>query len=145
MLSPLLPPLCGCCRTLALDCYRQARSSGPGNVRKRHAYGNRYRAVKPDEFRKWVARCRKLFPLSKPVRCTLEPPGPDLIGVCWDSGETLIVKVCPKLDRHHAAETLLHEWAHLARGEEDPDGLDLHDGRYWEKFGELYRAWHRTT
>lgn len=86
-----------------------------------------------------------MFPLSKPVRARLEPPGDDLIGVCWDAGESLVLKVCPRLDRHHCVDTLLHEWAHLYRAEDDPDGLDLHDALYWEKFGEIYRAWHRTT
>ena len=137
---------CHCCRTMAAaDVGRRGRSTSAGSVRKRHAYGNRYKKVGVAEFRQWVARCRKLFPLSKRVRATLESPGPDLVGICWDAGETLIVRVCPRLDRHHAAETLLHEWAHLVRGEEDPDGLDLHDGIYWDRFGELYRAWHRTA
>jgi hypothetical protein len=137
---------CGCCRTLAsADVHLidgVAHSRKPGDA---HAAVNRYKKVSDAEFKRWVARCRKLFPLSKPVRATLENPGEDLIGICWDAGESLVLKVCPRLDRHHAAETLLHEWAHLFRGEEDPDGLDLHDGTYWMKFGELYRAWHRTT
>lgn len=122
--------------------------SGRGSARKPgtpHVARNRYKKVSPAEFRRWVARCRKIFPLSKPVRVTLEAPGPDLIGVCWDAGSYYVAKVCPRLDRHHAAETLIHEWAHLARAEEDPDRIDLHDGEYWAKFGELYRAWHRTT
>lgn len=79
------------------------------------------------------------------MRATLGSPGPDLIGVCWDAGEHYILRVCPRLDRHHAAETLLHEWAHLARADNDPDNIDLHDETYWVLLGELYRAWHRTT
>lgn len=84
------------------------------------------------------------------MRATLDDPGPDLIGVCWKatsaSGQPThyVIKVCPRLDFLHAFDTLLHEWAHLSYGEDRPDNFDLHDGGYWERHGELYRAWHRT-
>lgn len=145
-MPPERPHSCICCRTLAIsDVPRRARAGQPGNARKPHVDPLRYRRVRPDEFKRWVTRMRKLFPLSKPVRCFLSDPGPDLVGICWDGGSSYVVKVCPRMDRHHAAETLLHEWVHLTRGDEDPQSLDLHDAAYWVKYGEMYRAWHRTT
>lgn len=82
-----------------------------------------------------------------PVRATLDDPGHDLVGVCWktDSDTAYVIRVCPRLDYISACETLLHEWCHLHYGEDEPTRFDLHDRGYWERYGEIYRAWHRTT
>lgn len=79
------------------------------------------------------------------MRAELVDPKEECIGICWDAGTYYVLKVCPRLDRHHAADTTLHEWAHLSRADDDPECIDLHDDAYWERFGEIYRAWHRTT
>jgi hypothetical protein len=43
------------------------------------------------------------------------------------------------VDYSHATETLIHEWAHLRRYEQDPDSFDLHDDAYWLEIGRIYR------
>lgn len=148
---PETPPHRACCHTIGLADAVEAWA-GVAAARKAHTDPKRYARVTKEEFARWAASMRKLFPLNLTVRASIEDPGHDLVGVCWmvepeekHDPRYYVLRVCPKLDRHHAAETLLHEWVHLVRADEDPDAIDLHDAAYWEKYGEMYRAWHRTT
>lgn len=111
-----------------------------GIVRGTHIERTCYRAIRPREWRYWIARCKRILPLSKPVRALLEASAPDLIGECWDDGPAYEIRVDPLLDHIHVADTLLHEWAHLSYYEDFPERFNAHDDGYWVRFGVLYRG-----
>lgn len=123
-------------------------------------------------FREWCRRARKIWPLDKPVRIRrMYPilvrcdtcdgcgyiPGErhrclvcrgrgqyEISGECWDAGSHYEIRIDRTLCRDATADTLIHEWCHLRRGEVDRDDAGEHDKEFWEAFGEMYRAWHRT-
>lgn len=99
-----------------------------------------YRGISRREWRYWLARCRRILPLNKPVNALLESSSPDAIGECWDGGEWYELRVDPHLDHIHVVDTLLHEWAHLSYYEDRPDRFSAHDDGYWVRLGVLYRG-----
>lgn len=100
------------------------------------------------KFREWCRKARKLWPLDKPVSVRRRA----LKGYCGYAYtcedtrgrvERCVIVIDTSLCRQAAVDTLIHEWAHLVRGEYDTRGMPLHDDEFWTLYGSMYRAWHR--
>jgi len=62
-----------------------------------------------------------------------------------DDDRYYVILIDAGLGRQAVLDTLIHEWAHLLRGEHDPDDEGQHDDAFWTLFGEMNRAWYRTS
>jgi hypothetical protein len=98
------------------------------------------------DFRAWVRACREMFPTRYPVKARRRK----LADCGWaqvcgaGDGTHYQITISSALDRQSTSDTLLHEWAHIITGEETGD-YESHGLAFWERHGEIYRAWHRTT
>lgn len=104
------------------------------------------RLVSDRTFRSWVARCRQLFPIDRIVRvrrCKLSRRT-GFVGWCVVDDTAAVIGIDDGLDRHATVDTLLHEWTHALRHEDDPGAELHHDNEFWILFGSLYRTFHAT-
>lgn len=101
-------------------------------------------------FRRWVAKCRSLFPTDHPVRVRRG----DASGYCafvrtWTTTRGRVLEhhivISDALCRWATLDALLHEWTHVLHGERHGAEAYGHPPEFWTIFGELYRAWHREA
>lgn len=97
------------------------------------------------DFRAWVRMCREMFPTRHPVKVRRRPMNDCGWAQVYGSGKATHyrITISSNLDRQATHDTLLHEWAHLITGEDTGD-YETHGPDFWERHGEIYRAWHRT-
>lgn len=97
------------------------------------------------DFRAWVRQCRTMFPLRYPVAVRRRPLKDCGWAQVYGNGKATNyrITIASNLDRQATHDTLLHEWTHIINGEETGD-YESHSPDFWERHGEIYRAWHRT-
>jgi hypothetical protein len=93
------------------------------------------------EFREWCRLARRLWPTEHPVRVRRRPM--DTCGTCWDMGDHWLIEIDSQGDRQTQSDSLIHEWAHALRDEEETD-REQHSDEFWLLYGSMFRAWHRT-
>lgn len=59
----------------------------------------------------------------------------DLVAYAIIGGKTPLICIDARSRRREAVESLLHEFAHVRRGD------DAHDDKFWLELGRISRAW----
>lgn len=134
---------------------RRSGSSLPP-MAKAYAAGAEDQYVSPTKMRELVRKARRLFPLDAPVvvkRRSMK----EYAGWCETTyrGKKGLerpvlhtITIDAQIGKAAVVDALLHEWAHALDSEGRPDptaDVYLHDAVFWDIYGQLYRAWHRTA
>jgi hypothetical protein len=109
------------------------------------------RPVSDRTLRRWVREFRKLFPTDLPVRVSRrrfprdpKTRRPEFAGWCTRWDHIIEIQIEETLDRCATIDTLMHEWAHARREEDETREVFEHDDAFWIELGSMYRAYWGT-